>query len=119
MGNFHDGYLDTQSDLGKLSSTTQLLADNQSIVLDPGQGMLFLTSDNTTAANRTFTISNGSVAGQQLTIVMTSATANAANLANSGNVKLSAAWNPATIYSNITLMFDGTNWIEIARVTGA
>ena len=119
MGNFRDGYLDTQSDFGKISSTTQLLADNQSIVLDPGQGVLFITSNSTTAANRTFTISNGSAVGQTLRIILISATANAAQLANSGNVKLSAAWEPATIYSNLSLIFDGTNWVEIARVAGA
>ena len=119
MANFRDGYLERKAEQGKLVSTTQLLADNQSIVLSAGQGVLYLTSDNTTATNRTFTISNGDNEGQRLTIILTSATANACELANTGNVKLSAGWTPATQYSNISLIFDGTNWIETSRVTGA
>lgn len=118
---FRDGYLDRFTDFGSISSTTQLLADDQSIVQEQGQGVLLLTSDDTTAANRTFTIANGNVTGQRLTIVLTSATAAACQLANSGNVKLSAAWAPATQYSNITLMWlTGAGvWVEVSRVTGA
>lgn len=115
MANFHDGFLDTKSELGKLTATVQLTADNQVIVLFPGQGVLYLVSDNTTAANRTFTISAGSVEGQMLRIILTSAASTTCELLNTGNVKLSAAWTPL-LNDNLALYFDGTNWIEVARV---
>lgn len=117
--NFRSGYLDRQSDFGALSSVVQLVADNQAVVLDDYQGVLRLTSDNTTAANRTFTITNGSVMGQRLSIIFESGASTTAQLLTAGNVKLTGTWTP-TQYNALQLIWDDalTLWIEDTRNSG-
>lgn len=116
--NFRDGYLDRQADFGRLMTLVQLVADNQAVVLEAGQGLLRLTSDNTTATNRTFTITNGGVEGQNLIIILESGASTTCQLANSGNVKLVAEWLP-TQWNALQLVWNGTYWVEANRDSGA
>jgi len=66
MPNFHDGYLEIGEPLGMLNQDVSLTADDQVIILNPKTAFLRITSDNTTASNRTFTFPNGYRMGQQL-----------------------------------------------------
>lgn len=91
-----------------------LTADNQAIEL--GQtSYVRLTSNDATAANRTFTLNIASAeAGQFLVLEWNDAT-NAGELLNAGNAKLSADWRPTARYQNLSLRFDGAFWIETSR----
>lgn len=113
MGNFHDGYLETGGVLGKVRKEVMLIADDTNVNV-VGITYLALSSDNTTAANRTFTLTPGDKLGHELTIVFQSAGATTAQLADSGINKLSAAWEP-TQYDSLRLMWDGTYWVELSR----
>lgn len=98
--------------LAQTSTTTALTADNQ-VVVPGSNGRLQLTSDNATAANRTFTLSaSGAITGQ-IYVIIGPAT-NAAELADTGIQKLSAAWTPGATDA-LTVLFDGTNFIELSR----
>ena len=98
--------------LAQASTTTALTADNQ--VVTPGTNTrLQLTSDNATDTNRTFTLSaTGAITGQIYVIV--GPATNACELADTGIQKLSATFSPAASDS-LTLLFDGTDFIELAR----
>lgn len=93
--------------------TAVLSADDQAVAVGDGT-TVDLSSDNTTAANRTFTLSNPVSSGQQVTLVFTSAGSTTAQLADSGNVRLSAAWEPL-IADTLTLKALGAVWYEVAR----
>lgn len=109
MGVTADSYLA----LPLKSKTQTLIADNTAITLTDEQ-LLLLASDDTTAANRTFTLVASSIVGHQLTIIFTSGTSTTAQLADTGIQKLSAAWEPLQ-YDTLSLISDGTNWIELGR----
>ena len=113
MSNFRDGYFERGAPAGGLMGTAVLAADNQAVSLD-GISQLQITSDNTTATNRTFTLSPGTLLGQKVTLIMESGASTKCELANSGNVKLTAAWTP-TQYQALRLEWDGTYWIEEGR----
>lgn len=92
-----------------------LTADDQAVTTT-SRSFITLTSDNATPANRTFTLGNGT-SGQRLTLMWNDGT-NAGELADTGNQKLSAAWSmSAAQYSTLDLIYDGTNWVELARST--
>lgn len=116
MANFHDGYMVVGEPLGALPQDVLLVADNTVIILSPKTAFLRIQSDNTTAANRTFTIPNGWLVGQELLLAFVSAGATTAQLADSGNVSLSAAWEP-TEDDTLTLVWSGSKWLEKARST--
>lgn len=116
-GNFRDGYLDRAAEFGKIYTEVLLTADNQVVTLGAGQGLLRLSSDNTTAANRTFTLSGGDTIGQELSIVFESGSSTTAQLASSGNAKLTGTWEP-TQWNAIKLIWNGTYWIEDTRNSG-
>lgn len=93
-----------------------LTADN--LTLDcTNRVYIKLSSDNVTAANRTFVLSQGGQ-GQLLTIewVGTNAGEIADDSANTGggNARLSATWTP-TQYDVLRVTFNGTDWVEQAR----
>lgn len=94
------------------STTTALTADNQAVT--PGANrILQLTSDNATATNRTFTLSaTGAITG--MTYILIGPASNQCELADTGIQKLSATWTPGPT-DTLTLLFDGTNFIELAR----
>lgn len=99
--------------LAQTSLTVSLTADNTAV--DPnGYTLLLISSDNTTATNRTFTLAANANVGAMLYCVFTSGASTTAELADTGIQKLSAAWTPVQ-YGTLTLISDGTNWIELAR----
>lgn len=100
--------------LGAKTKTVALAADNTAITLAADETVLLLSSDDTTAANRTFTLVASALVGHILTIIFTSGTSTTAQLADTSIQKLSAAWEPVQ-YGTLTLISDGTNWIETAR----
>lgn len=115
MPNFRSGFLVRGEGLGTTSQTITLIADNQ--VINPaGQAMINLESDNTTATNRTFTILGSTLEGQVLTFVFTSGSSTAADLQDTGNVLLTAAWQP-TQGQSLTLIWNArlSKWVELAR----
>lgn len=116
--NFRDGYLDRKTEFGSISTVVQLVADGQAIVLDAGQGLLRLTSNNTTATNRTFTISDGNSEGQKLVIILESGASTTCELLSTGNVKLTATWTPLQ-WNALQLVWNGTFWIEDTRNNGS
>lgn len=98
--------------LAQASTTTALTADDQAVT--PGSNtVLQLTSDNATATNRTFTLSaTGAITGQ--IYVLIGPATNQCEIADTGIQVLSATWSPTT-GDTLTLLFDGTNFTEIAR----
>tara|TARA_Y100001938_G_C7909732_1_gene338990 strand:- start:281 stop:700 length:420 start_codon:yes stop_codon:yes gene_type:complete len=57
---------------------------------------------------------DGAIAGQLVTIIITSAT-NSSTIADSGNFKLSAAFNPNADDTITLYTSDGTTWYELSR----
>lgn len=115
MANFRPGYLEQGSPLGNLRTNVMLSADN-TVINTSGVSYLAISSDNTTAANRTFTLTDSTLEGQVLYLVFEAGSSYTCQLADSGNVKLSAAWEPLQ-YDSLTLMWDkvAAAWVEIAR----
>jgi hypothetical protein len=96
------------------TQSVSVVADNTRI--DPsGTSLLLLTSDNTTATNRTIILNASTLVGHKLHIVLVSGGSTAVDLPNSGTCKLSGAWQPASQYQTLTLISDGTYWLEEAR----
>lgn len=92
-----------------------LIADNQAVTI-ADETMVLITSDNTTAANRTFTLSNPSYDGQLLWLTIISAGATTCELADSGNCALSAAWTPQQFDTLLLIGYaTGTKWLEVTR----
>lgn len=97
-------------------TAVDLTADDQSLTLT-GTSHVRLTSDNTTATNRTFVLGDGNADGQKLILEWNEAVASGAGeLADSGNANLSATWTP-DIGDTIELTWNSTasEWREISR----
>lgn len=100
-------------------STVSLTADNQAIVT-ANISYISLSSNNATASNRDFVLNQSTVAGQILVLEWTGT--NAGQMIDDvaqgggGNTRLSANWVP-TQYDTLTLISNGTDWIEISRST--
>ncbi|MEC3874786.1 hypothetical protein [Chryseobacterium salviniae] len=92
------------------SITVNLTADNQLITVGDASHIK-LNSNNTTAANRTFTISNGLADGQIVTIYTI---AGAAQLADTGNVNIAGTFNIG-LEDVIQLIWTGSKWLQISR----
>lgn len=94
------------------STAVALAADNQAVT--PGvSSRIQLSSDNATATSRTFTLSaTGAVTGQ--IYVLIAPASNGCEIADTGIQVLSAAWSP-NASDTLTLLFDGTNFLELAR----
>lgn len=92
-------------------TTVSLTADNQS-VSTTATSLIYLNSNNATAANRTFTLTAG-IDGQQLQLACV---ANACELLDSGTANLSATWT-AGVGDTLQLVYCGTTatWLETAR----
>lgn len=117
MGNFRPGYLQTGAPLGMVRKQVTLVADDTGVDVS-GVSMLYISSDNTTAANRTFTITSSTLVGHELTLVFESGASTTCQLADSGNVKLSAVWTP-TQYDALKVFWDGAYWVEISRTAAS
>lgn len=76
-------------------------------------GNVFKTA-TTHGAARNITMFNDGVAGQVIYII-SSNPANATTIVDGGNLLLTANWVDGAD-KTLTLIFDGTNWYEIARV---
>lgn len=113
MANFRPGYLQQGSPLGASRKQVMLIADDTQVDVS-GVAYLELSSDSTTAANRTFSLVQSQKVGHELMIVFVSGSSTACQLADSGTVKLSAAWEP-TQYDSLSLMWNGSFWIELGR----
>jgi hypothetical protein len=119
MTNFKSEYLVQGQALGQTSKVVSLTADNTVVNAysnDSGYSMICMESDNTTAANRTFTLLDGRIDGHQLMLLFTSGSSTTCQLANSGNVVLTAAWEPLQDES-LTLVWSArrSKWEEVAR----
>ncbi len=119
MKNFRSANLVTGSPLGAVDTTVTLTADNQ-FVMTQGYSLIRLYSDDTTSTNRTFTIQSGYNStvdpggNNLLTLIFEAGSSYTCELANTGNVKLSAAWTPVQ-YQSLVLRWDGTYWVEVGR----
>ena len=111
--NYLNGNLRQGEAMPKVHSAILLSADGQ--VLSPGKSTLVsISSDNVTATNRTFTILDGSFKGQELHLNFISGSSYTCDLQSAGNVSLIAAWQPLQ-YQVLSLMWDGTLWVECSR----
>lgn len=112
-GGIFDGSLSLKSS----GSATSLTADNQAVTVGD-RSHIFLSSNDATATNRTFTLSNGSTDGQLLILAWKGT--NAGEIVAATNAKLSATWTP-TQYDTLTLMWstDAAAWLEISRSANA
>ncbi len=111
--NFRPGYLEKGQPLGATRKQVMLNADNLQIDCS-GWQYVELSSDDTTASNRTFTLVQSTLVGHLVYIVFVSGSSTACQLADSGTVKLSAAWEPSQ-YDSLLVMWNGSFWIEVAR----
>lgn len=96
-------------------SAVSLTADDQAVAT-ANVNYISLSSDNGTAANRTFTITAG-YRGKRLTIEWTGTNAGEIvddSASGGGAVRLSATWTP-TQYDTLSLIHNGTDWIETGR----
>lgn len=99
------------------STSVSLTADDQVVTVGFNR-WIRLSSNTATAADRTFVLTQGQYAGQELVLEWTDT--NAGELADDGavdgggNVRLSATWTP-TQYDILRLIWNGTDWIETTR----
>jgi len=118
MANFRDGTLQQGQAFQSVSKTVYLTADNTAVPIDL-ETLILIGSDNTTAANRTFTLGASTVgAGHVVTLIFNTGASTTCQLADSGTMQLTPAWEPVQ-YDTLTLMSDGTNWNELSRGTSA
>lgn len=114
--NFRSGLLEQGMPLGMTYNQVLLTADNQNV--DPTYpvpvSMLQIGSDNTTATNRTFTLTPNPQVGAQLLLYFYTGSSTTAQLADSGTMKLVTTWTPVQ-YDVLSLVSDGTNWNELCR----
>lgn len=104
----------TAQAVGFVKSSASLTADNQAVTVGTSS-YIEITSDSTSAGARTFTLSNGVYTGQLLFVQLTGSTTTVvADLTDTGNLRLSAAWS-GTGDDTITLIWTGTHWAEISR----
>lgn len=111
--NSRSGYMSQGAPRFETATSVMLTADNQNVNVR-GVTTVYVSSDNTTATNRTFTLTDGDAAGHRLTLIFYSAGATTADLADSGNVKLAGAWQPQQ-YDTLQLYWTGTEWVELGR----
>lgn len=98
--------------------STNLTADDQSVSV-AGKSYVLLDSDDATASNRTFAISAGDEAGQRVVLQFAPSASGACELRDDtsisgGAIRLTADWTPAA-YGTLSLIYDGTDWIETGR----
>ncbi len=105
--------MDVNGGLSTRVTTTSGLTSGGTITVG-NSSHIIIGQGSATNTNWPFSISNGS-SGQYLTLEMSSGLY--AQLPNTGNVKLysAAAFIP---YSTLTIKWDGTQWVEIARSFG-
>lgn len=98
-------------------SATSLTADNQAVTVG-NVSHIILSSNDATATNRTFTLSNGLTDGHLLTLEWSGT--NAGEIVAATNIKLSATWTP-TQYDTLSLIWstNASAWLEKSRSANA
>lgn len=108
-GNFTtDGGVDVGTDLN-LTPATAITVTDGTVITPTGTYQPLIGSGTVTAA----TVATGGAATGDLVVFINTAT-DVINIADSGNVSLSAAAALGQ-YDTLTLLFDGTAWRETAR----
>lgn len=104
--------------LGENSLNVSLSADNQQIFVTRNAPFIRLTSDNATATNRTFTLTQGPTDGFLLKICLVGGALNKAELLSTGNVLLTGGTWTASAGDYLTIQWDQTSltWREISRM---
>ncbi|MFN8361135.1 MAG: hypothetical protein U0264_14570 [Candidatus Kapaibacterium sp.] len=92
--------------------STQTITTNTAITVG---NRTYIRLTNTTGTNWTITLSNGLQDGQLLILQFNYTGAGMLLLNDSGNLNLSGNFQPAFTQSSITLIWDGTSWVETAR----
>lgn len=110
------GFTVFSNGIGTARLAVSLTADNQAVSCATN-ALLFVSSDNATAGNRTFVLTTG-VDGKIIRLAWSGTNAgelvdDSAN-SGSGNVRLSATWTP-TQYDVLTLIGIGNDWHEVSR----
>lgn len=115
--NFRSGYLQQGQPLGQTSRTQLLSADNQNVLLGD-VSRIDLVSDSTTATARTFTLEGATLDGYVLELCFISGSSTTCELADSGNVRLTAAWTPSQ-WDTLVLQWSQAAgaWLELSRAT--
>lgn len=101
-------------------STNTITADDTTITVGD-RSYIKISSDSSTATDRTFILTQSTRSGQIVILEFVGTGTNTAELADdaamaAGNIRLSATWNP-TQYDTITLISNGTDWVELSRST--
>jgi len=98
-----------------IAGDTAIAGTNPSIVNTIGKRWVSLYA---CSAGSISTIT-GMLRNVPFTLIMVSSGASLAYLNANTNAHLSANWIPAVEYGNLTLVWDGTRYIEVGRVTTA
>lgn len=112
---YRSAWIEVGRTLQSQKLAVSLTADDTTVtVLD--RTLIEITSDDTTAANRTFVLTAGLYDGQRLALTLVSDSSTTCQLADSGTVKLSAAWEPLQ-WDTLHLVYSATAtaWLELAR----
>lgn len=92
---------------------------NQEITITSGASAVFITSDSDQPELRQFTLSDGTAAGQLVTLIVVSDGGTGCLLGSSGNVSLANAdWVASNQFHTLTVEWTGTIWAEVARAVG-
>ena len=79
-----------------------------------GNGVYILDTEGGAATDDLDTI-NGGILGQQITIGQTAGAKDIVVKDNTGNLRLAGDFTMNNLQDNITLYYNGSNWVEIAR----
>ena len=94
----------------RASATVSLTSDNQNVTVG-NLSFLILSSNNSSATSRTFTLSDGLQSGQILVILLI---LNGAEIRDSGNCNLGSNYSMG-VGDTITLMWNGADWYQTSR----
>lgn len=97
------------------TSAVALTADDQAVVTS-GVAILTLSSDNATGANRTMVLGAG-ITGQIMVIYWNDT--DEGELADSGTAAIAGAWVPTNVGETMTLLYNGSVWIELSRAAAS
>lgn len=96
------------------SKTVDITADDQAVTVNDKSYVKF-TSDSATSTSRTIVLGDGGMEGQVLTLQWAEdAATGAGEIADGTNTQLAGTWTP-DINDTLSLIWDGTDWIETAR----
>ena len=95
-------------------ATINLTMDNQNVAVGD-RSLIWFASNNTTASNRTVVLGDGEEIGQMLIVINKSASsARRLQVLDNDNTKLSASSHDMDLTDVLTLIWDGSDWLEIS-----